>query len=195
MSGHRQERAAGWPRLRHKCGRCDSGGRFGLPANDNCETRLLDSFRSAIPCKQTPLASYNTIRSPRGADRRRKAGKSLGRGGRRLGCAPSADTQLVDAFPGLAANSAKERAAVAAEQGIRNRLGAVRAVELGGNTLRVGHAAIIAPGEAPRVDLRLFEPFRHGLKGDVCLPLTSPYHANSRSVLRLRAAGDVAHYG
>ena len=60
----------------------------------------------------------------------------------------SADTQLVDVLHGLAAGSAKQRAAVAAEQRIGSRLAAVRAVELGGR-LGIGHVAIITPWDVP----------------------------------------------
>ena len=77
-------------------------------------------------------------------------GKSLGRNPRRLGCALSADPQLIDAFDGLAARPAKQRPAVAAQQRVGNGLGAVRAVKLGGGRLGIGHAAIIALAESPR---------------------------------------------
>ena len=146
--GHRQERAAGRPKLRHKCGLRDSGGRFDLPAScNNDETRLLEFLSFPDPCKQTPLASYNTKKSSRTGPVAR--GRAIFRRiGRRLGCAPSADTQLVDALHGLAAGSAKQRATVAAEQRIGSRLGAVRAVELGGR-LGIGHVAIITPWDVP----------------------------------------------
>lgn len=67
----------------------------------------------------------------------------FGRTGRRLGCTRSADSQLVDALDGLAAGSAKERAAVAAQQRIGSGLGAVRTIKLGGGGLDIGHVAII----------------------------------------------------
>ena len=57
---------------------------------------------------------------------------------------PLANTQIVDALHRLTADSAEQRAAVAAEQGLGYRPGAVRTVELGGGRLRIGHAAIIA---------------------------------------------------
>jgi hypothetical protein len=71
-----------------------------------------------------------------------------------LGYARSPDSQLVDALDRLAAASAKQGTAVAAKQGIGSGLGAIRAVKLGGGGLRVGHVAIIAPLEAPRVNQR-----------------------------------------
>jgi len=74
---------------------------------------------------------------------------------------PSSDTQFVDALDGLAAGSAKERAAVAAQQGIGSRLGAVRAVELGSGGLGIGHIVIIPLREAPAI-AREMEVLRDG---------------------------------